>query len=87
MPRAGADGGSYDASMLEDGSYDVVVVDAAEGVDPGDVGLELAVLAGPHKGEVVKITATGLGRDPLDLLGLPGTLVVAGGVPRVGLEG
>ena len=73
--------------MLPDGSYDVVVVDAQEGSEAGAVALELTLLAGEHKGEVVRITATGIDRDPLDLLAVPGTLVVEGGTPRVILEG
>jgi hypothetical protein len=73
--------------MLDDGTYDVLVVDAAEGSGPGVVGLELTVLDGTHKGEVVKVTASGIERDPLDLLGIPGTLVVVDGEPRVHLEG
>ena len=73
--------------MLEDGSYDVVVIDAREGAADGDVALELAVLGGAHKGEMVRITAAGMGRDPLDLLALPGTLVVDGGEPHVHLDG
>lgn len=84
--------------MLEDGSYDVVVVDAEQPEPSGESGttdlalldlvvLDLAVLAGPHKGEMVRVTASGLDRDPLDLLAIPGTLVVADGEPRVELEG
>lgn len=73
--------------MLEDGTYDAVVVDADDGPETGTVSLDLAVLAGPHKGEMVTVTAAGLGRDALDLLALPATLVVAGGQPRVTLEG
>ena len=72
--------------MLVDGSYDVVVVDASEGATEGDLTVELAVLGGPHKGEMVTITARGLDRDPLDLLASPGTLVVAAGAPRFVLE-
>src|SRR6476469_10184015 len=52
--------------VLEDGTYDAVVVDASD--DDGAVMLDLAVLAGPHKGEVVTVRAEGLGRDSLDLL-------------------
>ena len=73
--------------MLEDGTYDVVVVDADEGAEAGSVSLDLAVLAGPHKGELVTLTAAGLGRDPLDLLAVPATLVVTDGRPLVTLEG
>ena len=70
--------------MLDDGAYDVVVVDAnAEG---DAIALDLAILAGDHKGEIVTVRAAGLGRDALDLLGIPGTLRVDGGAPHVELE-
>ena len=70
--------------MLEDGGYDVIVVDA----EPAGTGtrLEVAVLAGPHKGEVVALHAEGMGMDPLDCLGMPGTLTVADGHPSVVLD-
>lgn len=71
--------------MLEDGTYDAVVVDAEE-ADGGAIALDLAVLAGPHKGELVRITGPIPGRDPLDLLALPATITVAGGEPSVVLE-
>ena len=72
--------------MLEDGEYDVIVVDAEP--DPGTTGarLDVAVLAGAHKGEVLSLHATGLAGDPVDWLGLPGTLTVAGGEPSIVLE-
>ncbi len=71
--------------MLDDGTYDAVVVDATD--DAGVVVLDLAVLTGPHKGEVVAVRTAGLGRDPLDLLAVPATLTVAAGEPSVHLEG
>ena len=67
--------------MLEDGEYDGIVVDAE--VEGDAVRLEVTVLAGPHKGEVVAVRAVGLGVDPLDALGMPVTLVVVDGAPRV----
>ena len=74
--------------MLEDGTYDVLVVDAEALDDPPEaIRVELTILAGSAKGEVLALTAVGLGRDPLDLLAEPGTLVVADGVPRLVLEG
>jgi hypothetical protein len=68
--------------VLEDGTYDVFVVDATpvEGRDDA-FALDLTVVAGDHKGEVVTITAEGLGLDELDLLGIPGSLTVSGGEP------
>lgn len=74
--------------MLEDGSYDAIVVDAEAANDDGTViTLDVTVLGGSHKGEVVSMSATGTGRDPLDLLGVPATLVVSGGQPALRLEG
>lgn len=72
--------------MLPDGTYDVFVVDAeAEG--PGDrLRLDLTILAGEQRGEVVSMRADGLGVSELDALGTPGTLTVAGGEPSLVLE-
>ncbi len=76
----------YGGGMLDDGTYDVFVVDS-EWVGPGDaLGLELTVLAGDHKGEMVAMRVEGLGLDEVDVLGLPGTLVVHQGQPTVTLE-
>lgn len=70
--------------MLEDGTYDAMVVDAEERGDQR-VACELTILAGEHKGEVVAVVAA-LSADPVELLGLPGTLVVSGGEPHLTLE-
>ena len=73
---------------LPDGAYDAVVVDATEGAD-GTVGVDLTIVAGPAKGEVVSLRTAALpgdSPDPLDLLGVPATLTVAGGVPSVRFE-
>jgi uncharacterized protein YcnI len=76
--------------VLPDATYDVFIVDAAAAVDGDDrddvMLLSLTVLAGASKGEVVDVRAAGLGRDELDLLGLPATLVVENGVPRVTID-
>jgi hypothetical protein len=72
--------------MLDDGTYDAIVVDA-EGVADGEIAVHLAVAAGDRRGEVVTITAAGLGRDPLDLLAVPATISVTDGRPEVTLEG
>lgn len=71
--------------MLPDGTYDAIVVDASGSAD--HLVIELTVLAGAHKGEVVSVNATGMAREPFDLLGVPATLRVAGGVPALDLEG
>lgn len=71
-------------SPLPDGTYDAIVVDANGGPDRSTA-LELAVLAGPHKGEVLALRGPAAS-EPLDLLGLPATITVADGRPRVELE-
>lgn len=73
--------------MIDDGTYDVLVVDA-EGLDdpPGAIRLELTILAGPSKGDLVALTAVGIDRDPLDLLAEPGTMTVTDGRPHFALD-
>ena len=71
--------------MLDDGTYDALVVDA-EAREGGGVSIELTVVAGPAKGEVVTLVARGMAGDPVDLLGVPGTLTVTDGVPSLRLE-
>jgi hypothetical protein len=70
--------------VLPDGSYDAIVVDA-EAVD-GVVAIELTILGGDHKGEVVGLRSPDLDGDPALLLGIPATLTVSDGVPKVSLE-
>ena len=76
-------------AMLPDGRYDAVVVDAAPSAPdaPDTIAIDLAVLAGEHKGEMVTVEASGLDRDPLDLLAVPATLTVVDGRPTLALEG
>ena len=66
--------------QLSDGTYDVLVIDAT--ADGDALALEITIVSGAHKGEVVGLRATGLDVDELELLGLPGTLIVEKGVPR-----
>ena len=73
-----------DVFRLPDGSYDVIVVDAT--TDGDAIAIEITILGGAHKGEVVGIRATHLDVDELDLLGMPGTLTVDDGAPRFVLE-
>lgn len=70
---------------LADGAYDALVVEA-EATGGGAARVELTIVAGPAKGEVVALRAEGLRGDPLDLLGLPATITVRGGVPSVAFE-
>ena len=70
--------------MLQDGTYDVFVVDADD--DEGVIRLELTILAGEQKGEVVNLASPNLQGEPALLLGTPGTLTVTDGVPSLRLE-
>ena len=87
--------------MLADGTYDAIVVDAtdvdATDVDATDVEgtdvenraavrLELTIVAGPHKGEVVAVRAEHLAMTAVEALGLPARLVVTDQRPEVVLE-
>lgn len=67
--------------MLDDGTYEALVFDAD---DDGTV--ELTILAGEHKGEVVSLRSTDRVGDPIDLLGVPATIEVVDGTPSVRFE-
>ncbi|MGH9138505.1 MAG: hypothetical protein ACRD0G_15910 [Acidimicrobiales bacterium] len=67
--------------MLEDGSYDAIVVDADQ--DGAAVVLSITIVAGASKGEVVDVRAARLGYEPMDLLAMPCVLVVREGEPHV----
>jgi len=71
--------------VLEDGTYDALVFDA-EARDEGGVAVELTILAGEHKGEVVSVVSEAWTGDALDLLGIPATITVVGGQPTVTFE-
>lgn len=66
--------------MLEDGSYEGMVVDVT---DDERVVLSIVVTAGAHKGEVVDVRANGLHQDVVGLLGMPCVLTVRDGNPGV----
>jgi hypothetical protein len=72
-------------TLLADGRYDVVVIDAHD-ISEDSIHLELAVASGAHRGEVVELAARHLNRRSEDVLGLPATLSVSNGVPRVEWE-
>jgi hypothetical protein len=73
-------------ASLPDGSYDVFIVDADE-ADTGDaLRLCVTIVGGDHKGDVVDLTATGLGVDAIEAMGMPGTLTVAGGAPTLEID-
>jgi hypothetical protein len=66
--------------------YEAMVVEVEAG-DDGSVAVDLAIAAGEHRGEVVRVVDRAPGVDePLELLGLPATLTVSGGEPTVVFE-
>jgi hypothetical protein len=66
---------------LDDGTYEVFVLEVFPAPPRAGLQIELALVSGSRKGEVVRVRAEGLRRDPVDLLGLPGTLTVTNGEP------
>lgn len=72
--------------MLADGTYDALVFDAEASGDGKGVSVDLTILAGEHKGDVVSLHATDWSSDPMDLLGVPATITVTGGEPSVRFE-
>ena len=70
---------------MPDGRYDVFIVDA-ETIDDATMRVEIAMVTGDDKGDVIAIRGPHLADDPLQLLGLPGTLVVEDGVPRLQVD-
>lgn len=73
-------------SALDDGTYDAFVVDVTDIDDEGIAHIELAITTGAQKGNTVRVAARDLRGEPLALLGLPATLHVVDGVPRVSID-
>lgn len=71
--------------MLEDGTYEAIVFDAAPH-DEGGATVELSIIAGEHKGAVISLRAREWPGDPLELLGIPATVTVADARPSVRFE-
>lgn len=63
--------------MLDDGTYEALVVDVADGV------LSLTIVSGAHKGEVVDVRDARLADDGIEMLAMPCVLVVRAGEPKV----
>ena len=71
-------------SELRDGVYEVVVVDV-ERVDANTSRVEIVLVTGACKGDVVSVLARNLTTPALDLMGLPATLTVTDGAPSLEL--
>jgi hypothetical protein len=73
--------------MLADGRYDALIVDVDAHDDDRRVAtIELVIVGGSQKGDVVSLRTTRLAVDPWELLGLPATLIVEDGEPRMELD-
>ena len=70
---------------LPDGSYEAMVLDLRSHPDDGVVRVDLVITTGAHKGDVVVVRSPDIADDPL-LMGLPATLTVEGGEPRLRLQ-
>jgi hypothetical protein len=67
---------------LANGVYDAFVVWAEER-DDGALALDLTITTGARKGDVVSVRASNAPQDAIALVGLPCTLHVRDGQPRV----
>jgi hypothetical protein len=67
---------------LVDGVYDAFIVWAEER-DDGAIALDLTITTGARKGDVVSVRATDAPQDAIALVGVPCTLHVRDGHPRV----
>jgi hypothetical protein len=73
--------------MLSDGNYDVFIVDAREDEEIlRAMHIDVAITSGAHKGDVITMRATNMQRDAIALIGMPATLRVVDGVPRLTID-
>ena len=63
VARLTGEAGARLDAVLDDGTYDALVVDAGE-AEGGGVSIELTIVAGPAKGEVVTLLGHGLRATP-----------------------
>jgi hypothetical protein len=74
------------STPLPDGTYDAFVVDVETDDDGAAVGLELTIVSGERKGDVLGVSAAGLTGGLAELMGMPATLQVTDGAPSVTIE-
>jgi hypothetical protein len=77
---------AFSMNSLDDGIYEVIIIDAEDDDERDVARLHLTVTTGQHKGDVVTVRAEHLGVDALSLLALPARLIVRDGVPSVELQ-
>lgn len=78
---------------LDDGIYDVVIIDvhdttfgAREHSRALAISIEVLITSGARKGDVVALQGSRGRSEPLELLGLPATLTVTEGAPRLAFD-
>ena len=73
-----------------DGDYDAFVIDAVDDPTDDDSGsvqrLDLTIVAGELKGQVVSVSSDVSMGDFVDLVGMPATLTVRDGMPTVSID-
>ena len=74
------------APHLDDGTYDGFIIDV-DGSPEAVLHLDITILGGERKGDVIAVAATNLDADPLDLIGMPVPITVTGGHPVVHVDG
>lgn len=77
------------APPVPDGTYDVFIVDAEPHPDRPEsvVKVEVTIVSGDYKGEVLNLNADGINGSDIDLMGMPAVLIVANGVPVLTVDG
>lgn len=71
--------------MLPDGRYDAFVL-WAEACDDGALAIELTIISGAHRGDVVRVRATRSVGDATAMIGVPVTLTVEKGLPHLDVD-
>ena len=67
-----------------DGDYDAFVIDVVD--EPGGQRLDLTIVAGELKGQVVSVSSETPVGDFAELVGMPATLTVRDGAPSVAID-
>ena len=73
--------------ILDDGTYDAFIVDAREDEEISRaMHIEVAITSGARKGDVINMRALNMQRDAIALIGMPATLHVVDGQPRLVID-
>lgn len=73
---------------LPDGTYDVFIIDTEYVPGRGNpatgaLQLDLTVIGGEFKGEVLTLSSAELAGEAIDLIGTPATMTITGGQPHL----